>query len=450
MRYPSLLHLAFFLVLAASGRAQSIISDDGSTTPVASAALEVRSTTAGVLLPRLTSPQRAAIANPAAGLMVFDTTTGSFWFFDGNAWAELITQDLDQQALTRNGNSLSLTGSSRSVSLGGLIDPDNLGNHTATENLRTNGFYISNDGQNEGFFGGTNQRFGINGIADGAAFTVREPNRGADLVLDIDKADGSVLLDVQDNGRVGLNTTPLSGVLHIKQHGSNTLGDYALQVVTADNDLILGVDGRTGLSFETMHLRNDSDDNSDLCNGLEIIGGSGSSAYNDDHQSSFVQFQNPNRQYSGRIRQDGATSIGYISTSDERLKTNIRPSRYGLHDLLKITVVDYNYRDTPDSVRETGVIAQDVYELFPEPVTVGNEERPWMVDYGLLTPLLVRSVQDQQLIIDGQEARLAELNALLSTLEKRLGQLPELRRRLARLTVPNPTTPTRASTTEDR
>jgi len=46
----------------------------GGATPNAAAMLEVRSTTLGFLLPRMTTAQKTAIASPVAGLMVYDTT----------------------------------------------------------------------------------------------------------------------------------------------------------------------------------------------------------------------------------------------------------------------------------------------------------------------------------------------------------------------------------------
>ena len=58
----------------------------GSTTPNASAALEVTSTTQGFLLPRMTSEQISAIQNPATGLMVYNITTNSLNVFVGSGW----------------------------------------------------------------------------------------------------------------------------------------------------------------------------------------------------------------------------------------------------------------------------------------------------------------------------------------------------------------------------
>lgn len=61
----------------------------GTSTPHTSAVLEVQSTDKGMLIPRMTSMQRTSIATPAAGLLVFDNTTGTFWFYNGNAWKEI-------------------------------------------------------------------------------------------------------------------------------------------------------------------------------------------------------------------------------------------------------------------------------------------------------------------------------------------------------------------------
>ena len=72
------------------GDAQNIsITNDGSA-PHASAMLDIKSTTKGMLIPRMTMAQRNAINTPAAGLIIYQTdNTPGFYFFDGTLWASV-------------------------------------------------------------------------------------------------------------------------------------------------------------------------------------------------------------------------------------------------------------------------------------------------------------------------------------------------------------------------
>jgi hypothetical protein len=80
-----------FIILTAIGKHSSSAQVGiGTTTPSAKSTLDITSTTTGVLFPRVTSAQRIAIA-PAAtdtGLKVYDTTTKSYWYWDGTAWID--------------------------------------------------------------------------------------------------------------------------------------------------------------------------------------------------------------------------------------------------------------------------------------------------------------------------------------------------------------------------
>jgi hypothetical protein len=62
----------------------------GTTTDIASAKLNVQSTTQGFLPPRMTTTQKNAIASPAAGLVVYDTTLGKLCVRTASSW-ETIT-----------------------------------------------------------------------------------------------------------------------------------------------------------------------------------------------------------------------------------------------------------------------------------------------------------------------------------------------------------------------
>jgi len=58
--------------------------------PDASSALEIESTTGGILIPRLTETQRDDISAPATGLMIYQTNgTSGFYFWDGAAWTKI-------------------------------------------------------------------------------------------------------------------------------------------------------------------------------------------------------------------------------------------------------------------------------------------------------------------------------------------------------------------------
>lgn len=82
--------LSFLCIAGSMSNAQVAVSADGSTAD-ASAMLEVKSTNKGILIPRMSTAQRALIASPATGLLVFDNDTESFWFYNGTTWSELLS-----------------------------------------------------------------------------------------------------------------------------------------------------------------------------------------------------------------------------------------------------------------------------------------------------------------------------------------------------------------------
>ncbi|MBI5010176.1 MAG: hypothetical protein HZB98_11145, partial [Bacteroidia bacterium] len=61
--------------------------------PHASSILELQSTLRGFLAPRMTTAERTAIASPAQGLLVFDTTTQSFWYYN-SGWKAIASTSI--------------------------------------------------------------------------------------------------------------------------------------------------------------------------------------------------------------------------------------------------------------------------------------------------------------------------------------------------------------------
>lgn len=83
------LTITLSIVLSTGLFAQNVAINSTGAAPAASAMLDITSSTSGLLIPRMTSAQRSAIASPATGLMVFDTNTLGFWYYNGTAWVAL-------------------------------------------------------------------------------------------------------------------------------------------------------------------------------------------------------------------------------------------------------------------------------------------------------------------------------------------------------------------------
>ncbi len=55
----------------------------------ASAAMDISSTTKGLLIPRMTTTQMNAISSPATGLLIYNSTLGFFYNYNGSLWVPL-------------------------------------------------------------------------------------------------------------------------------------------------------------------------------------------------------------------------------------------------------------------------------------------------------------------------------------------------------------------------
>ena len=80
--------LFLFLLVYGFGLAQVGINSDNSA-PDASAMLDIKSTSSGLLIPRMTASDRDNIASPATGLTVYVTDDNGFYYYDGTNWIRL-------------------------------------------------------------------------------------------------------------------------------------------------------------------------------------------------------------------------------------------------------------------------------------------------------------------------------------------------------------------------
>ncbi|MFH2096880.1 MAG: hypothetical protein ABIJ16_14315 [Bacteroidota bacterium] len=91
------------------------VTDDDAYTAAPSAMLDVKSTTKGLLVPRMTTAQRTAISSPANGLLVYDITINGFYFYKtATGW----TQISQGQIWEKSGNNVYLSDINNNVGIG--------------------------------------------------------------------------------------------------------------------------------------------------------------------------------------------------------------------------------------------------------------------------------------------------------------------------------------------
>ena len=126
----------------------------------------------------------------------------------------------------------------------------------------------------------------------------------------------------------------------------------------------------------------------------------------------YIQFVTDTNVETGRIY-DSAGTMQYASSSDARLKTNVQPLQNGLSSVLAMNPCTYDMRrGETTTIPSAGLIAQEVFEVYPYAVGVGGDDEnvnPWSVDYGKLTPLLIKAIQEQQAMIAQLQADIASL-----------------------------------------
>jgi hypothetical protein len=98
--------------------AQVAINEDNSAGN-ASAELDIKSITKGVIFPVMTEVQRDALQTPVAGLLIFNSTDGMHNYYNGSNWIQ-IDRTVAESPATNLGGTLS------DVGVGvGIVDPDN-------------------------------------------------------------------------------------------------------------------------------------------------------------------------------------------------------------------------------------------------------------------------------------------------------------------------------------
>ncbi|MFT4534588.1 MAG: hypothetical protein ACJA1A_002354 [Saprospiraceae bacterium] len=244
---------------------------------------------------------------------------------------------------------------------------------------------------------------------------------------------------VNIDGLYSLPTTAPTSGQYIRYSGGTQLswGNIDAPWYFGTNDDVLYEDGDVGIGLGNAIYRFDVQDNvnngyvarfhnaHNTSNSKGIIIQAGLNT-NPTSSTYFAIFLDGNGTNIGGIRGNGAGGTMYSTTSDRRLKQNIKTFNLGLETINKINPTIYQMKSNPTK-DEIGFIAQELQKVLPQAVS-GNpeddvEESPMMVDYSKLTPVIVAAIQEQQELINQQKSMISQLITRLEKQEQTTSHL---------------------------
>lgn len=376
------------MCIVISLHAQVAVNTDG-TNPDNSAMLDVKSTTKGLLAPRMTLAQRNTIVSPATGLVVFQTNSSPGLYINSG------TPALPSWNLVGGNSGQWLNnGSNIYYSLGfvgiGTTTPDaSLAvSNTSVTGIVTPGSFQIGQSDTYNLVCDNNEVLARN---NGSASTLYLQYWGGDISACASGGTASfngpaiMYNNLNVSGRIGIKTTP-SYDLHV-----NSL-DYSAAYIycpynggTVANIVAAGTTAGTwGLYSYATTL--------------------GYAAY-----------------FSGNIYCTGS----YLP-SDEKLKENIQPIENSLDKIMQLDVMTYHYKTSefPEmnlpTDRQNGFIAQNLENVFPELVKFNPEKMEQPVDFKAvnyvgLIPVLTAAMQEQQALIEKMQTKINELENIIKS-----------------------------------
>jgi hypothetical protein len=268
---------------------------------------------------------------------------------------------------------------------GTLLDLASSGSTAGTIALITN---------NTASFTGTGLSLVENGVTSGKALAI-----SSNATSGITSAGSNVgsLLDVTESGAM----TAMTGQLvSINASGNNTSGatGSALNInLAGSGQLMKGItitDATTGGTTDMMIMTYSGLVNTSVAS-----------------TNKFIRFMSSSGTALGQISGNSSSSVGvlYTASSDARIKHDIVDTHMGLDDLMKIHVRDFVFNGDNTNTIQTGFIAQELETVYPEAVAQNGDDGttplapdaiPWSVDYGKVTPLIVKAIQDLNLKVE--------------------------------------------------
>jgi hypothetical protein len=254
--------------------------------------------------------------------------------------------------------------------------------------------------------------------AGAAVLHLHQPDATSNAYLHITQEDGGSTSS--DGMSIGMLDGGANATIRLRENGYLTFFTNNSERMRLDSDGRLGIN-ETSTGNARITLQETSTGSSAIyaLNNASSVSSSTSSLihcqFNGDASlgtgTPFIKFANQN-DFIGSIT-GAPSSVAYNTSSDRSLKENIVDASSQLDIIKAIQVREFDWKK--DSHHDLGVIAQELYEVIPNVVTEGVESddngwsMPWSVDYGRLTPYLVKAIQEQQEQIEQLKAEVQTL-----------------------------------------
>jgi len=223
----------------------------------------------------------------------------------------------------------------------------------------------------------------------------------------------------------------IAGII-FKNYDSNAAWIRSIRTGSAEGVLLFGTNSGGGIAESNITERMRINSNGGLCVGTTSGPSAGNIIVN---EGIYIGANNGDNQIRSSSAGGGSATL-YIGnaaiqvSSDERLKTNIVDTSISALDKInQVRVVDFNWNDPSDTSYNnrnarglwTGVIAQEIVDVFPfavnaprneEDLSIDNDsESIWQVDQSHLVPTLIKALQEADDKIDALTARIEALEA---------------------------------------
>ena len=294
-------------------------------------------------------------------------------------------------ANSANANALYIAGNQNIVNVGGTNQA------TATGFVHLGGIKFSNgSSQNGEFFswdneGSTGSQSLIGYWYDGSAYRARMRLAG-------------------ETGETVFNESSENIDFRVE---SNT-NDHCLFVDASTDQVVIGSSvgsGVTGLSNGKLVINhgNTSVNGIVIYNQAESYSAYTAKASNNTGDRFFGYWVNASGTNVGGIKYS-STGSTYLTTSDLRLKTEIKSIDSATNKLMAMNPVSHKWKADPEADAVHGFIAQEMMEIVPEAVSGDPEGEDMMsMDYGRITPVIVAALQEANKKIMELENRINEL-----------------------------------------